>query len=187
MSAITYTYPYFEYNGTSSQISVADNAVLEPGTGSWTMEAWVYQTSSGTQKVILGKFRTGGANIDVSYAIRVNNATGNNAQFSSGTTGVAIGTNFSGILNTWYQLVYVFSNPLNTIRSYVNGSFWGSNSNTFGTTLNTTNPLYIGSYNGGELNQYYAGRIGITRLYNTALSDAEVLQNYNADKEKYGL
>ena len=186
MSAITYTYPYFEYNGTSSQISVADNAVLEPGSGSWTMEAWVYQTTTGTEKVILGKYRNGQAITDLSYAIRVNTNIANVGAFSNGTSGVALSTSYNVALNTWYQLVYVFNNPLNTIRTFVNGAFVGQTTNIFGTTLNTTNPLYIGSYNGGERNQFYAGRIGITRLYNTALSDAEVLQNYNADKDKYG-
>jgi hypothetical protein len=51
--------------------------------------------------------------------------------------------------------------------------------------LNTANPLYIGSYNGGEFSQWFDGKIGITRLYNTALTSSEVLQNYNADYRKY--
>ena len=33
MTNITYTDPYFTHNGTSSTVSVADNALLEPGTG----------------------------------------------------------------------------------------------------------------------------------------------------------
>jgi hypothetical protein len=45
----------------------------------------------------------------------------------------------------------------------------------------------LGSYNGGEYSQWFNGKIGITRLYNRALSDAEITQNYNADKSKYGL
>ena len=53
--------------------------------------------------------------------------------------------------------------------------------------LNSTNPLYIGSYNGGEFSQYFDGKIGITRLYNTSLTSSQVLQNFNADKSKYGL
>ena len=32
MSNLTYTSPYFTYNGTNSQISIPDNVVLEPGT-----------------------------------------------------------------------------------------------------------------------------------------------------------
>ena len=45
----------------------------------------------------------------------------------------------------------------------------------------------MGRYNGGEYAQNFGGRIGITRLYKKALSSAEVLSNYNADKSKYGL
>jgi hypothetical protein len=53
--------------------------------------------------------------------------------------------------------------------------------------LNTSANLYIGSYNGGEYSQWMNGRIGVTRLYNAALSSAQVLQNYNANKAAYGL
>jgi hypothetical protein len=37
MSGITFTTPYFSYNGTSSQVRVADSVLLEPGSGDWTM------------------------------------------------------------------------------------------------------------------------------------------------------
>jgi hypothetical protein len=63
----------------------------------------------------------------------------------------------------------------------------GSVNHGFSSILNSGNPLYIGSYNGGEYPQYFDGKIGITRLYNKALSASEVLQNFDADKSKYGL
>ena len=34
---------------------------------------------------------------------------------------------------------------------------------------------------------YFAGRYGIIRFYNRALTSTEVAQNFNADKSKYGL
>ena len=37
MSNITFTDPYFAYNGTSSTVSVADTAALEPGSGDFTL------------------------------------------------------------------------------------------------------------------------------------------------------
>ena len=43
------------------------------------------------------------------------------------------------------------------------------------------------SYNNGEYAQWFDGKIGITRLYSSALTSTEVLNNYNADKSKYGL
>jgi hypothetical protein len=182
MTNITYTSPYFTYNGSSSQISVADNALLEPGSGDWTMEVWVNQSVSGND-VVLGKFSTGGT---ASYAIRTVGTT-YYAQLGS-SLGVQNSTFQVGTIGTWYQLVYVFTNVAdNTLQTFVNGSSIGSLGHSLTSIINTTNPLYIGSFNGGVFTQWFDGRIGITRLYNAALTSTQVLQNFNADKSKYGL
>ena len=190
MSGITFTSPYFTYNGTSSQVRVADNSLLEPGSGDWTMEVWVNQTTSGND-VVLGKFDNGGLSTDVSYSIRTT-GTAYYAQIGSGSgSGSSLfvdSTRYTGTTNTWYQIVYVFKNVgTKTLETYVNGSSIGSVVHNLASILNSTNPLYIGSYNGGEFPQWFDGRIGITRLYNDALTSSEVLQNFNADKSKYGL
>jgi hypothetical protein len=36
------------------------------------------------------------------------------------------------------------------------------------------------------INQYFPGKISVIRLYSKALSEAEVLKNFNASKERYG-
>jgi hypothetical protein len=190
MSNITYTDPYFTYNGTSSQVSVADTAALEPGAGSWTMEVWVNQTASGND-VVLGKFDPGGLTVDVSYSIRTT-GTSYYAQLGSGSgsgsTLFVNSTTFVGTLNTWYQLVYVFTNGgTQTLQTFVNGSSIGTVNHSLASILNTSTNLYIGSYNNGEYAQWFDGRIGITRLYNAALTAAQVLQNYNANRALYGL
>jgi hypothetical protein len=189
LSNITYTSPAFNYSG-NSQISVADNALLEPGSGSWTMEAWFNVSSTPTSGVILGKFNNGGLAQNVSYSIRYNTSRSLFAQFSNGSPGIFINSStYILALNTWYQVVYVWTNSelTKTIDTYINGSLIGTVNHTFNSILNSTNPLYIGSYNGGEFSQYVNGKIGVTRLYNSALTSAQVLQNYNADKSKYGL
>jgi hypothetical protein len=190
MSNITYTNPYFTYNGTSSQVSVADTAALEPGAGSWTMEVWVNQTVSGND-VVLGKFDPGGLTVDVSYSIRTTN-TSYYAQLGSGTgsgsTLFVNSTTFVGTLDTWYQLVYVLKNgATKTLETFVNGSSIGTVNHSLASLLNTSANLYLGSYNNGEFAQWFDGKIGIVRLYNAALTSAQVLQNYNADKSTYGL
>lgn len=190
MSNITYTSPYFTYNGSSSQISIADNSLLEAGSGDWTMEVWVNQSVSGND-VVLGKFDPGGLASDVSYSIRTSSTT-YYAQFGSGTgsggTLYVNSTNHVGTLNTWYQIVYVFTNvATNTFETFVNGNSIGSVNHSLASLLNTSANLYIGSYNNGEFPQWFDGKIGITRLYNRALTPSEVLQNYNTDKTKYGL
>ena len=190
MSNITYTDPYFAYNGTSSQVSVADTAALEPGSGSWTMEVWVNQTASGND-VVLGKFDPGGLTVDVSYSIRTT-GTSYYAQLGSGSgsgsTLFVNSTTFVGTLNTWYQLVYVFTNGgTQTLQTFVNGSSIGTVNHSLASILNTSSNLYLGSYNNGEFAQWFDGRIGITRLYNAALTAGQVLQNYNANRALYGI
>jgi hypothetical protein len=190
MSGITFTSPYFTYNGTSSQVRVANNALLQPGSGDWTMEVWVNQSVSGND-IVLAKVDNGGDVTDMSYSIRTTNTT-YYAQLGSGIgTGSSLfvdSTFYVGTINTWYQIVYVFTNvAANTLQTFVNGVSIGTVSHNLPSILNSTNPLYIGSYNGGEYSQWFDGKIGITRLYNASLTSTQVLQNFNANKSKYGL
>ena len=190
MSNISFTSPYFSYNGSSSQVSVADNSLLEPGSGSWTMEVWVNQSVLGND-VVLGKFDDGGASQDVSYSIRTTNTT-YYAQLGSGSgsgsTLFVNSTNYAGTIGSWSQIVYVFKNgATKTLQTFVNGSSIGTVNHSLASILNTSNNLYIGSYNNGEYPQWFDGKVGITRLYSAALTSSEVLQNFNADRAKYGL
>jgi hypothetical protein len=190
MSNISFTSSYFTYNGTSSQISITDNSLLEPGSGSWTMEAWVNQTVSGND-VVLGKFDNGGLSEDVSYSLRT---TGTNyyGQYSDGSgTGATLFQNsitVTASVGNWYQIVLVWKNgAVKTLETFVNGLSIGTSSHSLTSLVNTANNLYIGSYNGGEYTQYFDGKIGVVRLYNTALTQADVYQNFSADASKYGL
>jgi hypothetical protein len=186
ISNATYTSPYLTYNGSSSQINIADNALLEPGTGDWTMEAWVYLSSSSGSKVVLGKFDPGGLSADVSYSIRIQGA-GIYAQIGNGSTVVDTPL-YTLPLNTWTHVTYVWKNvATNSLEAYINGVSVGSVAHSFASILNTSANLYIGSYNGGEYSQYMNGRIGVTRLYSAALTGAQVSQNYQAQRGVYGV
>ena len=52
------------------------------------------------------------------------------------------------------------------------------------TTTGNTSPLYIGSNGFFEL---FKGKMGVVCIYNRALSDAELVQNYNYFKTRFGL
>jgi hypothetical protein len=85
--------------------------------------------------------------------------------------------------NSWYHVVGTFTrNDLS--RLYVNGTLQSSASSTslnnISITPNTNNAKL------GLGNIFYAGcRIATARIYNRALSAAEVLQNYNALKGRF--
>jgi hypothetical protein len=82
--------------------------------------------------------------------------------------------------------VGVWSNvDSNSMEFYVNGVSMGSISHSFTSVKNTTSPLYLGSFNGGQFPQWLNGKVGIVRLYSTVLTSSEISQNYNADYRKY--
>jgi hypothetical protein len=188
MSNITYTDPYFTYNGSSATLSVADNSLLEPGTGDFTLEAWVYySTITGSSRCIMGK-TDGGNAADWSYGLRTQSSGLTYMEVGNGTTSITSPT-YTVSTGQWYQIVGVWTNVAsNSIALYVNGVSVGSNSHSFSSVKNSTHPLYFGSFDGGAtFGQWFNGRMGITRMYSSALTGAQILQNYNADKSKYGL
>jgi len=93
--------------------------------------------------------------------------------------------------NQWHQVIGVTDNDRKTLYLYYDGQL--IDSKTFnGTPATPSTPLRIGgSYswtNNAPVNDYpFSGQIAITRIYNKALTAAEVLQNYNALKGRFGL
>jgi hypothetical protein len=187
MSNLTYGNSAFTYNGTNAQVNIPDNALLEPGTGSWTIEAWFRPTQfTVNSKTVLGKFGNGGTSSIISYALRQGDGF-IRADFSNGTTAFS-SDNFTLSLNNWVQLVYVWDKTNNMLYTYSNGVLKQSKAISIsGGILNTSTNLYLGSYNGGEYAQYFTGQIGTVRLYKKALNSTEILKNYDANKALYGV
>jgi hypothetical protein len=188
MSNLTFTDPYLTYNGTNATTSVADSTLLEPGTGDFTVEAWVYYSAiTGSSRVVAGK-TDGGNSADWSYGIRTQSNGSTYLEVGNGTTSITSPT-YTVSTGQWYQIVGVWTNVAsNSIELYVNGVSQGSNSHSFASVKNSTRPLYFGSFDGGAtFGQWFNGRMGIVRYYSTALTAAQVLQNYNANRGIYGL
>lgn len=175
---------YFSFLDTSFQ-----HATI-PGFGDvpqWTIEAWTRVTTS-----LSGK-------ITAIFCNQFNGATKLN--FSLGTNqaptsyNLCVGfyngqwrttTGFAPTLNIWFQYVGTYDGSI--INQYVNGS------------LSTTATFNGNPQSGGELRiarrwddvansatNFYGGDIAVVRLYNRALSGTEVLQNFNANKTRFGL
>ncbi len=183
LSNVTTSATAFTFNGSNSQVSIPDNAVLEPGTGNWTIEVWFKPTVvSGT---LLGKYNNGGNTANISYALRMG-ANNIRADFSNGTTGFT-SDNYTLTPNNWVQMVYVWNKTNNVLYTYSNGVIKQTKTITISGILNSITNLFLGSYNGGEYPQYFNGQIGVVRMYNKPLTDSEVLNNFNTTKGTYGL
>jgi hypothetical protein len=93
------------------------------------------------------------------------------------------------VINRWYHIVQVINRPSGNLRIYLNGSSV-LNSSTSTHNMSYTAAVQIaqqGTNTASAFARRYSGRIGAVRIYNRVLSAAEVLQNYNATKGRYGL
>ena len=190
LANMSYTDPYFTFNGTNATASIADNALLEPGTGDFTLEAWVYYSVlTGSQRTFISKTNNGGGATDWSYGFRTNGTTGGTyLEVGNGTATTAISPSYNVSTGQWYHIVGVWTNVAsNSIALYINGVSQGSNSHSFTSVKNSTNPLYLGSYNGGEYPQWFDGRISAVRYYNKALTAEEVTQNFTALRGRFDI
>jgi hypothetical protein len=92
--------------------------------------------------------------------------------------------------NTWYYVNMVFDITAG-MRLYVNGFLVASNNNTWELTILSPprGPQYIGRHSRGvpESQDYFAGEISQVKIYNKALTAAEIKQNFEATRSRYGI
>ncbi len=157
------------FNGTSARVTITDSPSLDLTTG-MTLEAWVNPATSA------------GAWRDVIYK-------GSDAYFleaSSSKAGVPGGGGTFGGLDmvvygpsvipagSWSHLALTYDGA--AIRLYVNGVQVASGSRS-GTIITSTNPLQIGGDN--LFGQFFHGMIDEVRVYNRALSAAQIQSDMN--------
>lgn len=87
--------------------------------------------------------------------------------------------------NGWHHIA-VTMNGLSTAQLYVNGTPVTTNEIGTYTTLPTGNSSEVLTI-GRVASLFFSGRISPFQIYNRALSPAEVEQNFDADKARYGL
>jgi hypothetical protein len=140
-------------------------------TSRMTIEAWVYPTTLSSWRTVILKEMSG----SLSYALYAyDNAPRPAAYINTGGSDLsALGT--AGIaLNTWTHLAATYDGT--TLRLFVNGTQVGSRATT-GSIRTSTNPLRIG---GNVIwGEYFSGRIDEVRIYNRALSQAEIQTDMN--------
>ena len=142
-------------------------------TSSWTLAAWV--KPNGAQRdeaMILGRFNCNsglvGEYSHYHFRIRTNDA--------ECTVGSVSLTYTPPDMKSWYHLVAVYNNR--AMSFYANGVL--VDSGTFSATMKShTNTLYIG---GSDANFSFKGSVDDVRIYNRALSAAEIKQLYNMGK-----
>jgi hypothetical protein len=154
---------------------------------SFTISIWFKMTGPGS---------TGGAsNIIYNSLFGINSGNRRILVANSANTGQTEGTilvqmggsNYFStsltVTNVWNNVVYTFSPNIATL--YINGIIQTTQSNS-SVTFPDAN-IYLGSYNNPITAYAMKGNISQTLVHNRALSAAEVLQNYNANRRRFGL
>jgi hypothetical protein len=86
-------------------------------------------------------------------------------------------------INEWHNYVGTFNNTIS--KTYKDGEFWNSGSTTTSQLKTKTSSTTIGL--SPTTSEYLDGKLSNVQIYNRALSAQEVLQNYNAQKGRFGL
>lgn len=176
------------FDGTNDYV-ITQNTTLDFSTNSnFTYCVWIYpsfNSALNSGRAVLD-FTSVGPAYNRAYLRWENASLGFYFDIANNTGGSAWRTttapSFSA--NTWQYLCFTHSSS-NTGLFYFNGAQRAtSNLASTARTVNN-NPITVGY---GAVNSYYwSGRMSNILIYNVVLSDAEILQNYNAQKSRFGL
>ncbi len=165
---------YLSFDGSTNfatiPYTITDNLI--------TVGFWYYSkvfSSNASLDALISNYTSGISGFDV----RLNSSTTINLaiSFSGSETGVSFGTIAN---NTWYYVVFTYDGA--TIKTYLDGVLKNS-TNRVGTRDNGTQ-ICIGT-SAFDTNRRATCGIPQVMIYNRALSDAEILQNYNVTKKRY--
>ncbi len=155
------------FDGVNDWVTVADAGSLDLSSA-LTVEAWVRPSRLGGWRTVAFKERPGG----VVYGLYGDQAGGRPlGQVFIGGERNAVGS-ASLPLNVWSHLATTFDGSV--VRLYVNGALAGSSS-VSGAMAASSGPLRIGG--NSVWGEWFAGLIDEVRVYNRALSAAEIQQD----------
>jgi hypothetical protein len=160
------------FDGTDDYVS-APNTSLVHRTSNWSYSCWVnfngtpslgtiFENGSWTSCLLI-RFETNG--------ITIYSMSSYWGKFTLTPT-----------LNTWYKLDFIRNG--NSIDFYLNGTY--SQSLSFTADIQPSSNLFIGMSQHAA-GQCFNGRITQASIYNRALTAAEVQQNFNANRSRFGI
>ena len=150
------------------------------GTSNRTLCCWANSTATAGSRRVVTFALDDSATDQPNSGIQLQNNIG---AFFWGGTPYNGNITFGYTNGTWAFLVLTITSGQVGI-GYVNGVSVGTATST---GVVATNPIcYLGRYN-TNYGQYFQGSLSTFLVYNRVLSASEVLQNYNANKSRYGL
>lgn len=189
---------YFEWDGnaTTSVGSIPNSSSINfSQAAAYSVELMAYANSNqpggsgganSGEAAILEKWDYSGTG-GFPFCIRLINLSSTPAWYVAAYNGTLNpATTANATLNAWSHITAVYDWPNSILRLYLNGTQVSSTTITAGTGFTSTSQVYMGQRYGNTADRF-AGKIGHIRLYNKALSAAEVSQNFNAVRGRFNI
>jgi hypothetical protein len=161
----------FIFDGADDFVDITSTINLG---STFSVELWIYPTSSGSLQHLVATNPSGGTNYGSLYF------STDHIEYRQGGAQRAVTPATSVPLNAWTHVALTYNGSV--AQLYLNGTASGSASAVHAETFN--NPLRFG-YSSIPQSQFFQGRLDEISLYNAALSAAEVLSIFNGgDKGK---
>lgn len=184
-------------NGSLVFDGVDDNVpfgnILEMGTNSFSLNAWVKSTSTsaGNGNGIIYKRGTG-SSVSPGYRLNMPNG-GFNLFIADGTTYNSLSSTLTSYNDgRWHNVVGVVNRQTSKMLLYVDNALSNQMNITFSTSIDSGSiiQLAVGALrltSSSAVYHPFAGNISNVQIYNRALSDQEIQQNFNALRGRYGI
>lgn len=172
----------FVFDGSNDYVVLQDSNTLDVSSA-LTEEAWVYIHAYTDRGTVATK------NLSYYFQVHINGTVQIYSYWQNGSNPGNSSYNSSSAtvpLNTWTYIAWT-EDTSGLRKIYINGNF-DSQHSAQSTIYNNTYELNIGGqYWDSTLNRLLDGQISSVRVYNRALSEDEIRQNYNATKGRFGL
>lgn len=174
---------YFTFNGTNQYLFTGNLVSKFNPPSTVTLEMWSYAASDNGDLIV----EEGTVGIDAGwYDSQQEIVSGTLKMRMYNLSAVTVGTYNR---STWNQTVLTYDGT--TVRSYLNAVAGGTTTGTRSAPWSFGYNLYYALMAATITNlgdgSYLAGRWSVFKVYNRALTAAEVTQNYNALRGRYGL
>ena len=167
----------FTFDGSDDYINLGTISSLNGGISAFSVSLWINYSGTLSADMLI----SGGTSTTDDFYIQLTSAT--NLRYGSGSDydDITISSISAG---TWYNIATVHIGT--KVYVYLNGILQG-NATTQAPTSNLATNVILGDYLLTGTGYDYAGNIANSLIYNRALSASDVLQNYQAQKGRFGL
>jgi hypothetical protein len=184
--AITGTFTTTSTPGGSTAIVLDGSSYAQDSTGItassmylYTLDLWFYSAAGQSASIVGegGQANLGGWNVTV---ISVDSNTVSVGFWIGSVYRLSVG---SYTANTWTHVAYSYNNTTGAVVGYLNGQRVVTG------TATKQWPSNIFYTTGGGMNPFgnFTGRIGAFKAYSSVLTDAQVSQNFNALRGRFGI